>query len=216
MKQRIYLIVNLVVLAAVGPGLMAQSNEATAGIDWYKTQFGTGGLGNCGPAAAAMGVYWATLTDISVRQVRTEIGDTKYGRATSLAQQKTVLDNHAVANSYTELSSIQSLVDIIDRGNIAILWIHTGPLEKPSGDKTATRIGRYYEDEVGHYIVAKGYTASKMYFVCHDPIPGDWATNTTRYPDGSMLGNNRHYAGAELWASLMSKKVIEISRQPLP
>ncbi len=198
-------------VAGGGPGV-AETAEAAAGFDWYKTQFGTGGLGNCGPACAAMAIYWATGQDISVRRIRAEIGATGGGRATNLAQQKQAIDDHEVSCVYTELAAIQGLRDIIDRGNIAVLYIHTAPLSRTPGNVTRTRVGRYYADECGHYIVVKGYTVDERYFICHDPIPGDWATNTVRYPDGSMLGRNRYYSAADVWAALRSRRVVEVSR----
>lgn len=180
-------------------------------FDWYKTQFNTG-LGNCGPAAAAMVIYWATGRDIGVTDVRTEIGDTGGEGGTSLDDLKSIVDKHEVRTAYTSLGSADDLRRMIDRDSIAILWIHTGFLSKTTGDTTTTRIGRYYEDECGHYVVVTGYSTDKRYFVVHDPIPGDWVTNSTRYPDGSMLGSNRYFPADEIWASLKVGYVVEISR----
>ena len=181
--------------------------------DWYKTQFGTGGTGNCGPACAAMVIHWATGGDVTVRTIREEIGKPNGSRATSLAHLKRAVDRHGVRAQYTVLSSPGELRALVDRGSVAILWIHTGRIRKPQGDVTRTVKGRYYDDECGHYIVLKGYT-DNGYFIVHDPIPGDWTTNTVRYPDGSMLGRNRWFHAPELWRSLMDRRVIEVFRSP--
>ena len=192
--------------------LCAETCETGRSYDWYKTQFGTGGTGNCGPACVAMAIFWATGADVSVRKVREEIGEPGGNRATSLAHQKMVLDARGVRAEYTFVASVEDLRAVVDRGRIAILWIHTGRLGKPSGDVTQTNRGRYYDDECGHYIVLKGYTedGDGDWFIVHDPIPGDWTTNTVRYPDGSMLGRSRWFKANEVWSSLMERKVIEI------
>lgn len=182
---------------------------STAEYDWYKTQFNTG-LGNCGPACSAMAIYWATGRDITVEQVRAAIGDTGGEGGTSLDDLKSVVDKRGVRTAYTSLETADDLRRMIDRGSIAILWIHTGFLSKIAGDPARNRIGRYYEDECGHYIVVSGYSIDGRYFVAHDPIPGDWVTNSVRYPDGSMLGNNRFFPAEEIWASLKVGYVVEI------
>jgi hypothetical protein len=199
-------------LLVLGGLAWSDAEQGQEDFDWYKTQFGTGGTGNCGPACVAMAIYWATGKDISVRQIREEIGEPHGNRATTLEDQLRAIENHGVRAEYGYPRSIDDIVDIIRDGGIAILWIHTGEIRKPEGDVTRTRVGRYYEDECGHYIVIKGYSPDRQYFIVHDPIPGDWATNTVRYPDGGMLGENRFFSVSEIWNSLMERKVIEISR----
>jgi hypothetical protein len=188
-----------------------ESQQIHAEFDWYKTQFGTG-LGNCGPAAAAMAVYWSLGEDIAVEEIRDDIGEPNNSRAVSLGHLKTAIDGRGVSARYTELSSIEELRSIIDSDQIAILWIHTGWLSPSEGDVTATRIGRYYEDECGHYIVVKGYTLDSRYFITYDPIPGGWYTNDQRYSDGTMLGKDRYYPVLEIWKSLKAKQIIVVER----
>ncbi len=202
-------------LLLTASGLWAQGGEireSEAEFEWYKTQFGTG-PGNCGPAVAAMAIYWSTGKDVSIEQVREEIGEPNNSRAVSLDHLKWALDKNGVSSMFREVESILDLRKIIDGDRIAILWIHTGWLTEEKGDTTATRIGRYYEDECGHFVVLKGYTMDDRYFVTHDPIPGDWLTNTIRYPDGSMLGKDRYYDVSELWQSLKVIRVIDVSRR---
>jgi hypothetical protein len=192
------------------PPLWAESEGQSSDFYWYKTQFGTGGTGNCGPACAAMAIHWATGRDISVRKIRDEIGEPNGSRATSLALQKWIIEKHGVKAEYIWPNSAAQLLTVVKRGNIALLWIHTGKISMSKGDVTKTRKGRYYPDECGHYIVLKGLTSDGDYFIVHDPAPGDWATNTVRYPDGGRLGVNRYFAVSEVWESLMERKVIEV------
>ncbi len=193
--------------------LWAETEGRSVDFDWYKTQFGSGGTGNCGPASAAMAIQWATGQNTSVREIRNEIGEPNGNRATSLDHQKWVIARHGVKTAYIEVASAQELVGILKRGNIAILWIHTAKIRMAKGNVTDTREGRYYSDECGHYIVLHGVSPDGEFFVVHDPVPGDWALNTVRYPDGGMLGRNRYFPVSEVWASLMQKKVIEVYRK---
>ena len=197
--------------AAAPSGPEGEMREISADFDWYKTQFGTG-LGNCGPAAAAMACYWSTGEDITVEQIREDIGEPNNSRAVSLDHLKAVLNGRDVPSSFEWLGSADDLRGLIDGERIAILWIHTGWLSHTEGDAAATRIGRYYEDECGHFIVLKGYTLDGRYFLAHDPIPGDWYTNDVLYPDGSMLGRDRFYPSEEVWKSLKSLRIIAIRR----
>jgi hypothetical protein len=197
---------------AISP-LWAETEGRSVDFDWYKTQFGSGGTGNCGPASAAMAIHWATGRDISVRDVRKEIGEPNGSRATSLDHQKWVIARHGIKAVYTHVSSTEELVGLLKRGNIAILWIHTAKIRMPKGNVAKTREGRYYPDECGHYIILHGVSPDGKFFIVHDPAPGDWATNTVRYPDGGMLGRNRYFSVSEVWASLKQKRVIEVYRK---
>ena len=188
------------------------SVTTAAADEWYKTQWATG-LGNCGPACAAMAVHWATGEPVTVQELRDHIGEPNGSRATSLDHQKDAIVAFNVAAEYVRLNEASDILRIVDNGHIAILWIHTGFLTKTSGDPTTDRLGRYYEDECGHYVVVLGYTQDRMNLIVHDPIPGDWSSNSRRYRDGSMLGMGRHYPLAEVWESLKSPRVIEIYSQ---
>jgi hypothetical protein len=206
-------IVILGLLGILTQGIGAETDGRAVGFDWYKTQFGSGGTGNCGPACAAMAVHWATGKTISVWEVRNQIGEPNGSRATSLEHQKWVITKNAVKCRFAAVKSVADLVAIVKRGHIAIIWIHTGKISMPKGNVALTKLGRYYPDECGHYIVVHGLSADGRFFVVHDPAPGDWATNTVRYPDGGMLGRNRYFAVSEVWASLMQKRVIEVLRR---
>jgi hypothetical protein len=48
--------------------------------------------------------------------------------------------------------------------------------------------------------------------VVYDPYPVDWDTNALRYSDGAtMIGKNRYYPAADLFAALKTRDVIEVS-----
>jgi hypothetical protein len=71
--------------------------------------------------------------------------------------------------------------------------------------------GKYYNDEVGHYIIIKGYSLNGEYFVSYDPIPNDWTVNSFRYGDElSMVGRNRYYNSREILRSLRSYEMIVV------
>ncbi len=211
MQLRFIIVIGL--FGILSQAIWAETNGQAVDYDWYKTQFGTGGTGNCGPTCAAMAIHWAMGRNISVMEVRNQIGEPNGSRATSLEHQKWVITKNGVKSRFTKLRVVTDLAEIVKRGNIAIIWIHTGKIGMPKGNVTLTRRGRYYFDECGHYIVLHGLSEDERYFIVHDPAPGDWATNTVRYPDGGMLGKSRYFPVSEVWASLMQKRAIEVYRR---
>jgi len=66
---------------------------------------------------------------------------------------------------------------------------------------------------VGHYVLVKGYSLDRKWLVVYDPIPSDWSANSVRYADGiSMIGRNRYYAAAQLFATIRRPSVLVIDR----
>lgn len=93
------------------------------------------------------------------------------------------------------------------------MLIHSGKIKKTNSSIQQTIFDRYYDDSVGHYIIVKGYSLSKDFFVTYDPIPGDWWRNSVRYSDGvSMIGKNRYYSAKEVFGALKTHTVLVISR----
>ncbi len=179
--------------------------------DWYKTQFGTGILGNCGPSTVAMACYWATGIDTSVSTIRSEIGMPFPNGAVNFEHMIKPFRRRNIQFLIRSVSSEKDITNVIDRGNIAIALIHTSQIEKTRGDRTKNFVGRYYSDSVGHYIVIKGYTLDKQHLIVYDPIPSDWSSNRTRYADGvSMLGRNRYYPVRQVMHALRQGQVFEI------
>jgi LysM repeat protein len=181
-------------------------------LNWYRTQFNTGTQSNCGPTVASMAIAWATGSYVAVSAIRQELGWTGNGGTnfTDIMEETT---KHGVPSALIRVSSQQDIFDIIDRGNIAIILYNSGGPNYVKGRPGEDLFGRYYYDSVGHYIIVKGYSKDKKYFVVYDPIPSDWGSNSFRYADGiSMIGRNRYYGSRDLFSSLSRYDVIEIFR----
>jgi PKD repeat protein/LysM repeat protein len=181
-------------------------------LNWYRTQFNTGTQSNCGPTVVSMAISWATGEYIAVSDVRHDIGWSGNG-STGYEDLKRELARYNVEASLVPLRSPEDVFDVIDRGNIAILLFHTGGLRRSRANPTADLFGGYYTESVGHYVIVKGYSKDKRYFIVYDPIPSDWGSNSLRYADGiSMIGRNRYYSAAEIFGSRGRGDVIEVTR----
>ncbi|MBN2738469.1 MAG: LysM peptidoglycan-binding domain-containing protein [Spirochaetales bacterium] len=182
-------------------------------FDWYKTQFATGVVGNCGPSCVAMARYWSQGKDVSVAKIRQIIGIPYQNGGLDWKHLEKGLGYYGIPYSTTKTLSPRDLRNIIDRGNIAIVSYDTESIKKTQGDPVTNLIGRYYNDQSGHYIIVKGYTKDFNHFIVYDPIPSDWKKNDKRYGDGeTMLGKNRYYPSAELFKT-MKREVIEVKPQ---
>ena len=180
-------------------------------LDWYRTQFGTG-IANCGPALVSMSILWARGLDVPVQEIRSEIGYPYDDGATSFDDLKGSLDRHHVRNRSPVLSAPQDLVRVLDHGHLALVLIQSGGIAKAAGDPATNLVGRYYDDDLGHYILVKGYSLDQGYFVVYDPYPVDWESNSMRYSDDiSPIGKNRYYPAAELFGALKTKMILEVS-----
>jgi PKD repeat protein/LysM repeat protein len=180
-------------------------------LNWYRTQFNTGTQSNCGPTVASMGISWATGQYVAVSTVRHDVGWTGNG-STSFEDIMNLMKKYRANSRLVRAYAVQDVIDIIDRGNIAIVLYNSGgpKLNKyPESDM----FGRYYYDAVGHYVVIKGYSLDRGYFVVYDPIPSDWGSNSFRYADGiSMIGRNRYYGAQDMFESFRRADVIEVLR----
>jgi PKD repeat protein len=182
--------------------------------NWYKTQFDTGMYGNCGPACVAMAVHWATGSNISVEESREEIGLPIKSGAVAYHHMASNFRYHRIKTSYTRIHGFDDVKNIIDKGHIAIILFDTTYIQPVRGDETRVFVDRYYPDTTGHYIVIKGYSLDKKYFIVYDPIPGDWQTNSGRYSDGvSMIGRNRYFLVDQIFRSIKGKDILEIERK---
>ena len=181
-------------------------------VDWYKTQFGTG-TANCGPAVVAMSILWARGLDYSVEDIRDEIGYPYDDGAVSLDNLSDSLLRHKVTVSTPTLVTPHDLMHVLDQGHIALLLIQDSGITKTSNaDPSADVVGRYYDDDEGHYILVKGYSLDGKYFVVYDPYPVDWETNGLRYDDDhTMIGKNRYYPSDEVFSSLKTQTALEVS-----
>jgi LysM repeat protein len=180
-------------------------------FDWYKTQFGTGIQGNCGPATVAMACLWSTGRDTAVASIRSDIGMPFSNGAIGFEHMLGPLKRRSVPFEFRPLEREADIRAVVDRGNIGIILIHTSQIRKTRGDARKNLVGRYYNDSTGHYIVVKGYTLDGRYFIVYDPIPSDWNANSTRYADGvSMIGRNRFYPVSEIMKALRRYELLEI------
>jgi LysM repeat protein len=183
-------------------------------VDWYRTQYGTGsGSGsNCGPAVVSMAIGWATGGYIPVSAVREELGWNGDG-GTSFGELATALRSHGVRSDTLQVRSAQDIVDVVDRGKLAVVLFNTGDVGRSAGDPASDLFGRYYDDSVHHYIVIKGYAKDLSALVVYDPMPASWAGNGYRAQDGiSMMGRNRYYPTDEILGALQSTTMLAVER----
>jgi hypothetical protein len=179
-------------------------------LDWYRTQYGTG-YANCGPAMVSMAVLWSRGEDVPVQEIREEIGYPHDDGAVSFDDIADSLGRHGVKFARPQLAGPDDLRRILDRGHLALVLIQSGAIEKVEGDPVSDLIGRYYDDDEGHYILVKGYTLDDTYFVVYDPYPVDWESNSLRYGDDeSMIGKNRLYSAGQLFTALKTPLVLEV------
>ncbi|MBN1409428.1 MAG: C39 family peptidase, partial [Spirochaetales bacterium] len=182
-------------------------------VNWYRTQFNTGLNGNCGPTCVSMSIAWSRGMDVPVRTIRRITGLPYPDGGVSFELLRRALENYNVNNVYRVTYTPQDLFDAIDKDHIIIVVFNRGKMTVAKGEYTRDLFGRYYTDSGGHYIVVKGYSLDKKYFVVYDPIPSDWWQNSTRYSDGvSMIGRNRYYPVSVLYPELRSRPVLEILR----
>ena len=105
------------------------------------------------------------------------------------------------------LNSVDDIVEVIGRGGLAIVLLETGKVTQVENDPLMNLFGRYYSYTDGHYIVVKGYSKDKDYFIVYDPIPSDWSSNSLRYSDGiSMMGRNRYYKTEDLFNAIKARR----------
>ena len=180
-------------------------------LNWYKTQHGTGLNGNCGPASIAMGIQWARGLDIPVRTLRTEIGMPYEDGSITFRNMIDTFRRYKVTAKLRTVSKVGEIRQIIASGKPVIILLHTSKLERNKGKIQTNVFGRYYTDEVGHYMIIKGFSEDGKYFAVYDPIPGDWYLNSIRYSDGvSMIGKNRYYPADEVFGALKTRAIVVI------
>jgi PKD repeat protein len=183
-----------------------------ADLDWYRTQFNTGTQSNCGPSMVSMALAWATGDYVPVAKVREMVGWQGDG-GIGFEDMIRVLSSQGVTAWMQPVSRVEDVAAIVDSGRIAVLLYNTRSVRRASGDATRNLFGAYYTDDVGHYVVVKGYSLDRKWLVVYDPIPSDWSANSVRYADGiSMIGRNRYYPAAELFATIRRPNVLVIDR----
>ncbi|MBN2351800.1 MAG: C39 family peptidase [Spirochaetales bacterium] len=181
--------------------------------DWYKTQFDTGMYGNCGPAAIGSAIKWSIGKDFTVEAIRAEIG---MPYSNGAVDHNNLLDNlvrHSVPSAVLPLTDAADVFGAIDRGGLVIVSFNCGAIRHTVRDKTTDFFDRYYPDATGHYLLIKGYSLDRKYFIVYDAIPGEWKANELRYLDGvSMIGRNRFFRVDEVMAGIGVRKMLVVYR----
>lgn len=178
-------------------------------IDYYKTQFNTGIVGNCGPSTISMSLLWSKNINIDVKDIRDFIGLPKLDGGIGFYHMEKAFKYYEVNYKFNIIKNRKEIFDIIDSGSIVIVLFNTKGIKyNPYAKKDL--FGRYYLDNGGHYIIIKGYSLNQNYFIVYDPIPADWIDNKFRYEDGiSMIGKNRYYKVDDIFRFL-NRKIIQI------
>jgi hypothetical protein len=158
-----------------------------------------------------MAILWSRGIDTTVDRIREEIGWPYDDGATSYDDLRGALARHGVRFSSPFLNANRELYTLLDRGHIAFVLIQSGLVDKTPGNPAANMVGRYYDDDEGHYVIVKGYSLDHRYLVVYDPYPVDWDSNSLRYGDGvTQIGKDRYYPTDEVLAALKTREVIEI------
>ena len=182
-------------------------------LNWYRTQFDTGSIGNCGPAVVSMGIAWAAGDYVAVSAVRRQIGFPHKNGATDFRHLRDALNAYGVEARMVHIAGPDDIFRMIDRDRLAVVLFDMTALSFARGAPESDFFGRYYYDTGGHYVIIKGYSKDRRYFVVYDPIPSDWTHNGKRYSDGvSMIGRNRYYEVGEIFGALRTRNVLQMSR----
>ncbi|GMO46052.1 MAG: hypothetical protein Ta2B_27370 [Termitinemataceae bacterium] len=196
----------------VSPIPTIHADKAVEEINWYQTQFNSGTLSNCGPASAAMAISWSTGRYFSTAMVRDAVG-WKGDGATSFEDLIKVIKTKNDTAKIVPLKRFDQIKNVIDSGGIAIVVFKTDGVASNKKNPEKFFFDKYYVDNVGHYIIVKGYSKDGEYLVVNDPIPSDWYENKFRHSDGiSMIGKNRYYKTSELLSSLRRNDMIAVMR----
>lgn len=162
--------------------------------NWYIDQKDTGihAGDNCGPSSTAMALNWFNgNTNESAKQARSKIRSSGGWWYTDDIER--YLYDKNISSSTKHISNEDSLIKIIDNGNIAILCINADNLSY-TGNSTS-RVGRFYKNVTGHFIVLTGYmkVGDKTYFEVYDP--NSWGETS----DNNILkGKGRYLESSDL------------------
>ena len=151
--------------------------------NWYIDQGNTGWASNsnCGPSSSVMVEKWFNRnTDASAEDAR---------------------DRYPMQGGWWSTNTVSrylnTLTDILDNGNIAIVCVNTEFISFNNNNNS--NIGRFYNYQGGHFLVVKGYTHinNRLYFEVYDP--NNWGE---MYFNGQPKGKDRLYAANELSQSI--------------
>jgi len=188
---------------------IASKNNTRPDIPWYKTQFKSGLDGKSGPACAAMAITWATGKEIdagSIRNLAIQANGTLGFNHIILA-----LEKNSVKSQFTTIDMTSDLFNIIDRGNIAIVFFDLTQIEPVKGKNLYGSCYTTADNE--HFAIIKGYSLNRKYIIVNDPVPADmWVSADRSEPAENIAGRNRYYIADNLQKALRLKTVLEIYR----
>ena len=132
--------------------------------EWYVTQQGTGihSKINCGPAVAVMTIKWVYPEGY---EVTVQDAVNKYNPGIVGGWYPHDIRNyvalHGVKTNIVEYTEVDTLIDILNKGNIVIVGIDARKISN-----------LYYPPSDAHFIIIKGYIQidEKIVFEIYDPI----------------------------------------------
>lgn len=163
---------------------------------WYMDQLNTGpyNISNCGPTAAAMAIKWSNpKSKVTGGSLRSEIQ--KGGAWWDTNDIDHILTAYQIPHEKLIFNGPHTLINLIDRGDIALLCLDNSYIKKGSRDEFSP-YGRYYDTVGGHFLIVKGYkrTNGKLYFEVYDPN-----NNGRFYPKNKEpMGKDRYYEANDI------------------
>jgi hypothetical protein len=166
----------IIVFLLLGVSLFAQT--------WHKKQISTG-IGNCGPAAVAMAIQWATGNDFSVQRIRDEIGYTDPAGSTTFDELWGALKYFKVSAYQVNFSTLQEMKNMITNKSVLIV---------------AVDLQKLYGETGGHYIVLYENRAT--------------VSDTGAYQEfavaDSLKPPNIYLSAARIWNALKYYKALRV------
>lgn len=163
---------------------------------WYMDQLNTGtyNISNCGPTATAMAMKWSnSKSKVTGESLRGEI--VKGGGWWDTEDVRHTLEKYHIPYDRLLFHGSQTLISLLDRGDVALLCLDNSYIQKGSRDASSP-YGRYYDTVGGHFLIVKGYkrTNGKLYFEVYDPN-----NNGRFYPkNNEPMGKDRYYEARDI------------------
>jgi len=177
--------------------------------EWYVDQQTTGTYWNvnCGPTSIEMAGRWAN-TDFAYTAEDARANYRSTGGWWYDTDIHGALTQFGIPHTTSTVSYAEDLINILDAGKIVLVNPDMSQVTEQVND--TDRVGRYYSDITGHYLIVKGYVISEVdtYFEVYDP----WSAGAV-YADETLKGKNRYYDAASFTNSLLLwyTKVYSIS-----
>lgn len=198
-KKILMLLMAIVVLVTpTFTGAVRQEVHNDRNYNWYIDQGNTGWASNsnCGPSSSVMVEKWFNRNTIATAAGARDRYPMQGGWwSTNTVSQ--YLNDQRIPNRTIVYNGEDTLTDILDNGNIAIVCVNTGFISFNNNNNS--NIGRFYNYQGGHFLVVKGYTHinNRLYFEVYDP--NNWGE---MYFNGQPKGKDRLYAANELSQSI--------------